>query len=120
MDVFCYPQPIVFDKLTSSVKQIETIVLELPEINTSFKAYMDYRTITDEKSLQWEMQQKAYTDEFGLRKIGERYCVAVGTYYAEQCGKVLLITLDDGTQFEVIVSDIKNNIHTDKKTCIPR
>lgn len=87
----------------------------VPEIDTSFKTYMDYKTITDKKSSQWELQQQAHTDENGLRAIGERYCVAVGTYYADECGKIFQITLEDGTEFEVIVSDIKNDKHTDKK-----
>lgn len=35
---------------------------EIPNLDTSFKAYMDYRCITDETSQQWEIQQKAWTD----------------------------------------------------------
>ena len=31
--------------------------------DSSFKAYMDYRCITDTSSVQYEMQQQAYTDE---------------------------------------------------------
>lgn len=93
---------------------IEYFEYQVPTIDVSFKAYMDYRKITDETSSQWELQQQAHTDEFGLRKVGELYCVAVGTYYAKQCGETLTVALDDGTEFEVVVSDIKDDIHTDK------
>lgn len=91
---------------------IET--LSIPELDTSFKSYMDYRTITCRVSTQYKMQQEAYTDEFGLRKIGDYYCVALGTYYSPNCGKRFHITTDTGNEFDVIVSDIKNDIHTDE------
>lgn len=75
---------------------------------------MDYQTITDQNSDQWEIQQQAYTDESGLRKVDDMYCVAVGSYYADECGVELLVQLDDGTEFKVIVSDLKQDAHTDE------
>ncbi len=97
---------------TCKADNIET--LSIPELDTSFKSYMDYRTITCKVSTQYKMQQEAYTDELGLRKIGDYYCVALGTYYSPNCGKQFRITTDTGNEFDVIVSDIKNDIHTDK------
>lgn len=88
--------------------------LSIPALDTSFKSYMDYRTITCTVSTQYKMQQEAYTDELGLRKIGDYYCVALGTYYSPSCGKRFHITTDTENEFDVIVSDIKNDIHTDE------
>lgn len=88
---------------------------ELPpdHIDTSFKAYMDYRCITDTNSMQYELQQMAYTDERGFRRIGDDYLVALGTYYTDQCGDRFLITLDSGVEFSIMIGDIKDDRHTD-------
>lgn len=39
--------------------------------------------------------------------------VAVGTFYSKEVGQELIIELDNGTTFEAIVSDIKDDKHTD-------
>jgi len=85
--------------------------------DSSFKAYMDYRCITDTSSVQYSLQQQAYTDERGFRKIGDDYCVALGTGITSGCGERFLITLDSGYSFTAIVSDIKADIHTDETNC---
>ena len=89
------------------------IHLEVPDCDTSFKAYMDYNCITDDTTAQWELQQIAYTDEYGLRKIGNDYCVAIGSYYSETVGERFKITLDNDSEFTIIVSDLKKDEHTD-------
>lgn len=90
-------------------------------IDTSFKAYMDYRCITDTGSVQYDMQLEAYTDERGFRRIGDDYCVALGTGITGGCGERFLITLDTGSSFTVIVSDIKSDEDTDISCCyVPR
>ena len=43
--------------------------LPLPDVNTEFKTYMDYRTITDTSSAQYDLQQHAYTDSQGIRRV---------------------------------------------------
>ncbi|MGN0620585.1 MAG: hypothetical protein ACI4I9_01855 [Porcipelethomonas sp.] len=90
-------------------------------IDTSFKAYMDYRCITDTSSVQYELQQQAYTDERGFRRIGDDYCAALGTGITDGCGERFLITLDSGSSFTVIVSDVKADCDTDSTCCyVPR
>ena len=42
------------------------------EHETWFKAYMDYRTITNTDSVQYAMEQNAWTDDRGLRYAGKR------------------------------------------------
>lgn len=91
----------------------QEIQLEIPDCDTSFKAYMDYNRITDDTTMQWELQQKAYTNEYGLRKIGTDYCVAVGSYYSETVGERFKIILDNDNEFTVIISDLKKDEHTD-------
>lgn len=88
--------------------------VQLPPLDTSFKSYMDYRTITCVASAQYALQQQAYTDELGLRKIDDFYCVALGTYYSDECGEKFRIITDNGNEFCVIVADIKADEHTDE------
>jgi hypothetical protein len=87
--------------------------LSLPGVKTDFKAYMDYRTITDRKAPQWRYRELAYTDDNGFRKIADDYVVALGTYYAKGVGERFRVTLDTGTSFTVITGDIKDPAHTD-------
>jgi ribonucleoside-triphosphate reductase len=74
---------------------------------------MDYRYITDTTSDQWELSQIAYTDEYGLRKVNDYYCVAMGSYYSENVGDKFEITLENGNKFNVIIGDLKQDCHTD-------
>ena len=79
---------------------------------SDFKSYMDYRAITNTSSTQYKMQREAYTDENGLRKIGEHFCVAMGTYYGN-LGDILYVETDKGASWTVILSDVKSDAHTD-------
>lgn len=84
--------------------------LEVPSKN-AFKSYMSYRAITDKTSRQYELQQSAITDELGLRTYNGRYCVAVGTYYGDVYEEIDVI-MENGTVIECVVSDIKDDKHT--------
>lgn len=87
----------------------------IPNYDTSFKTYMDYRKITDKTSAQYMLQMEAYTDDMGLRKYEDHYIVAMGTYYSDDVGDTFKITLDNDTSFNVIIGDIKADCHTDSK-----
>ena len=106
-------EPLLQTRLVEIPEQISEVQLEIPDCDTSFKAFMDYNCITDNTTMQWELQQKAYTNEYGLRKIGTDYCVAVGSYYSETVGERFKITLDNDNEFTVIISDLKKDEHTD-------
>lgn len=97
----------------AEVTEINDICV-LPEYNMSFKAYMDYRTITDTTTEQWKLQQQSWTDWQGLRRFNTDYCVAMGTGYADEVGDRFQIILDTGSVFTVIVADIKSDSHTDR------
>ena len=65
------------------------------EYDTAFKAYMDYRTITDTSSEQYAIQQNAWTDSRGLRRSCDDYLVAMGTgWLTEGCGDRIQVTLE--------------------------
>lgn len=87
----------------------------IPNYDTSFKTYMDYRCITDKTSAQYMLQMEAYTDNMGLRKYEDHYIIAMGTYYSDNVGDTFKITLDNDYSFNVIIGDIKADCHTDSK-----
>lgn len=98
---------------TQGIKGSSATGYTIPPVNTSFKSWMPYTAITNRGSAQYKQQQYAYTDENGLRKIGDDYCVAMGTYYSSTIGERFKITMSTGATFTVIISDIKSNRHTD-------
>ena len=77
-----------------------------------FKSYTDYKCLS-KSSPQWKLQEQAYTDENGLRKIGDAYLVALGSYYGVELGTEYVVTLSNGNSFNIILCDVKNDIHTD-------
>lgn len=89
------------------------ILFDVPDADTGFKAYMDFRSIKDRTSAQYQLQQEAWTDEQGFRRYGDRYMIALGTFYSKQCGGVFRITLESGASFEAVVADIKADADTD-------
>ena len=91
----------------------------VPTVNTSFKSFTYYTSLS-RSSTQWRLQEKAYTDKNGLRKIENYYLVAVGTYYSSTIGDLFRFTTDTGNVFEIIVCDIKANKHTDSRNMYTR
>ena len=86
--------------------------------NCHFKSFMDYRTITDKTSKQFDMQDnEAYTDvNTGLRMVNDRYCIAVGSFYTKTIGKKIDVVLENGTIIPCIFAEAKSDEHTDKLT----
>lgn len=117
VDSTIFSRTVFTPQIESEFVEIEYIVrteLDLPEeADGKFKTYMDYRKITDKNSKQWKLQEQAWTEGRGFRKIGEHFLVAVGTFYADEVGKELLIEFEDGQRIKAIVGDIKQDRHTD-------
>lgn len=90
------------------------MIFTVPDVDSNFKSYMDYRCITNTSSDQYKLQQKCYTDDNGLRVYDGYYAVALGTYYSSTIGDKFHITLDTGEEFDVIVGDVKADCDTDK------
>ena len=95
--------------------QIEPLKKEYHLINghNGMKTFMSYTAITDKTSNQYALQQMAYTDEMGFRKINNRYCVAIGTAFEASVGQIFNVELDNGTMIPCIVGDIKDDRDTD-------
>lgn len=108
------PEPVVTSEPEpqSAVEEHRTGDFSISPYASDFKSYMDYRAITNTSSTQYKMQQEAYTDENGLRKIGEHFCVAMSTYYGN-IGDILYVETDKGASWTVILSDVKSDAHTD-------
>ena len=68
---------------------------------------MDYRAITNKASEQWQLQKSAYTDANGLRKMNDRYMIAVGSYFTKDIGEWVDVYLDNGLVLPCIVGDAK-------------
>ena len=79
-----------------------------------FKAYMDWRTITDKSSDQYKLQQKAHTGKFGIREVNGRYCVAMGEHFGTKIGREYTVEMANGAKIPVILADQKANIDTDE------
>lgn len=81
--------------------------------NSSFKSYMDARTITDRSTKQYELKSKYKLDSNGLYTVNGRYCIAVGSYYTQAIGTKLDVRLDSGETLECILAECKRNKDTD-------
>lgn len=80
-----------------------------------FKSWTPY-TIYAKWSEQYKLQQLAHTDSNGLRKVGEYFCVALGSYYGDEIGLLYEITLEDNGErktFKAVLCDQKSDRHTD-------
>lgn len=100
------------------VDEIECTTYNIPE-NNGFKSYMDYRTITNRSSKQYQLQNLyTNTNDYGLRMVGDRYCIAVGTHFNAEIGQYLDLILENGTVIPCVLSDIKADIHTDESNIV--
>ena len=90
------------------------ILMQQASSSGVFKSYTDYQCLS-KNSAQWNIQKQAYTDENGLRKIGDAYLVALGSYYGTTLGARYEVTLSNGNTFQIILCDCKKDIHTDAK-----
>lgn len=105
---------------TSSLN-ILTPISVTPVYGAVMKTYEDYR-VFNKSSNQYKLQQMCYTDERGLRYIdynGIRfYCCAVGSAVSEDIGRLGTLVLDDGNEINIVVSDVKDDRHTDNSNVV--
>lgn len=88
-------------------------ILSIPIGFNNFKSYMDYKCIKKNcKQGNIVYGKNAWTDGDGLRKSGEYYCVALGSYYGN-IGDKFVIETDKGNTYKIIKADEKANRHTD-------
>lgn len=94
------------------IPEVQTETHAVCNPNATFKSYMDYRTITNTASPQYQLQQLA-TSENGIRYIDDRMMIAIANY---KVGDKLDLTLSSGIVLKVIVGDVKGStscIHPD-------
>lgn len=109
------------DGLTVQQERRVAVGQAFEEIGQSFynapanriKTYMPYQAITNRHTEQYRMQQVAYTGEYGIRKVENRYCIAVGSGYTAEIGTWIDLVLANGTVIPCILADQKDNRHTD-------
>lgn len=96
--------------------------LGVPEINSSFKSYMDYGCITSKSSPQYKyLTDWCWVDYDGfVRCDGENdlgitsdyYAVAMGSYYGTEIGTKYRVATDTGNVFYCVLVDCKANCDT--------
>lgn len=85
-----------------------------------FKSFMDYRTITNTASKQYQLQKKAITNKYGIRCVEQLPLVAIGTGWNIDVGSKIHVICANGNSFYALVGDIKADRDTlvDNKTSI--
>lgn len=81
---------------------------------SEFKSYMAYTAVTAKSSDQYKLlnDEKAYTDENGLRMYDGRYCIAMGSGFASKIGTKIDLVLKNGTIIQCVLGDQKSDRHT--------
>ena len=93
----------------NKVEVTNGVKMALPtSIPRTFKCFAYYTVLSSNN----KVQKIAYTDELGFRKVDNYYTVALGTYYSSTLGDLFHITTEGG-EYDVIVTDIKSDAHTD-------
>ncbi len=84
----------------------------------SFKSYEDSRCITDTSSPNYKLKSQYILDpKSGAYMIGDRYCIALGSYYTTKIGtKIDLVLKHNGKKhiLKCILADQKSNKDTVK------
>lgn len=78
--------------------------------NSKAITYMGYHKVTSRISAQYSLLNSAscYTDpSTGIRMVGNRYCIAVGSYYTTAIGTPINLVFEDGTVVRCILGDCK-------------
>lgn len=78
-----------------------------------FKSYMDYRAIKDQQSAQYKLLNYYGYSDNGFRKVNDRYCIAVGSYFNTSIGQYIDLILENGVVIKCIMGDLKADIHTE-------
>lgn len=109
-----------FDELnkTQNSKQVSSVSIKgsnfevgeecaVPSVSTHVKYCTDYRFYNLWYTPHYRLQQVAWTDELGMRRYGDDYLVALGSYYSTNIGDRFEVTLDTGKTFTVMLADGK-------------
>lgn len=103
------------DPISAPVYEIP-IYEDVPNVPSDFKTYTEYTKLRKDYPQWTQIQAIAYTDENGLRKVDNYYCVAMASYYTDTVGDLFRIITEDGNVFEVIITDFKADRDTNPST----
>lgn len=104
------------EKQSILLSELNFVTYELPN-NTGFKSYMPYKAITNKSSQQYALQDlHAYTGDYGIRQVNNRFCIAIGTSFNAAVGTYVDVILENETSIPCIVGDIKAEKHTKGNT----
>ena len=96
-------------------RRIKYISYQSPSAST-FKSYEDADCITDSTKLaQGRLKKKYHLDKSGVWMVGDRYCIAVGSYYTKKIGvKIDLVLSHNGRKhtLKCITADSKDDSDT--------
>ena len=97
--------------IATTQSELPTSSYNIP-LGDNFYGYMDYLAITNTSSDQYKFQQLCWTDSQGLRRQGNDYVVALGSYYSTKIGDRFLVSLDTGITYTIVLGDCKADCHT--------
>lgn len=119
-------------RLTEEIETLNDVIIRMrtaPEANKLLKErlpygmtntlrFMDYRKITDKNSIQYRLQEDCDTDvDSGIRVFyangTDYYCAALGSAYGRDIGDTWHVTLECGTEFDIIYAEYKDDGTTD-------
>jgi len=103
------------DKLKEYEKQIkkfkESTATQAVASDKGFRSWMPYTAISA-SSKQGSIVAQASPNEYGILEIDGRACVAIGTGWGLSLGDTATVYTKNGS-YDIIVSDIKADAHTD-------
>lgn len=86
----------------------------VPYPHSDFKTYMYGSAVTNTASAQYQLISRAYVGDYGIMMVDGCYLVAMGTAYAHYIGEKYQVTFESGQVINVMVGDVKQDIHTDQ------
>lgn len=88
------------------------VEMDVPS-NNSFKSYMGAHKITDTSSAQYQLKSEYLDSACGIKLVGDRYVIAIGTYYTETVGTRVDLVMENSSIVPCIVGDVKRDRDTD-------
>ncbi len=97
----------------------ENVLDGVANCNSDCISFMSYHKVTSTTSDQYKLLygDKAHTDpDTGLRMVGDRYCIALGSGYTSKIGTKVDLVMKNGSILKCILGDQKSDRGTDKET----
>lgn len=107
------PAP-VSEEATSPVVDTSNSNTIVPYPHSDFKTYMYSSAVTNTASAQYQLISRAYVGDYGIMMVDGCYLVAMGTAYAHYIGEKYQVTFESGQVINVMIGDVKQDIHTDQ------